>query len=130
MDSGPVGHLPMIVCMKHRPIIAALAIAGAAWTLTLGTVAVVEFGRLVDVLAAPGIEATAPVRQHADGGALAVPVQYSASADAQAIARALRDIANMMPGSANVRPLAEAIDKGLCDVAAALRGNSSTLLCF
>ncbi|MCY4377559.1 MAG: hypothetical protein OXC31_27690 [Spirochaetaceae bacterium] len=80
----------MIVCMKHRPILTALAIVGGVWTLTLGTVAVVKFGRLVDAIAG-----AAPLVPSVNGtDALPVPVQYGASADARAIASALRSIAN------------------------------------
>lgn len=99
-----IGHLPIIVCMKHRPILAALAIAAGAWALILGTVAVVQLARFVDVFEVAAV-ADAPLASSSN--ALAVPVQQ-------------RDSLSVHVSGYAVEAVADALDVGLCRIATAV----------
>ena len=106
----------MIGRMKHQRIVVALVVVACAWFFALGTVAVVEFARLVDVLEVAGAPVSGRV---AAFEALPVEWGYNSDTELSGIADALKGI--YVPGYLDLHLT------GLSEVASALESIASAI---
>ncbi len=118
--------------MMRRRILTVLAVCASAWGLALGTVAVVQFSRMVDVL-----ETTAALPLASPAGFESVPVDWS-SLDTRKlddVASALDSIASAIRSSASSGHLSVSVylegtrglEDALCEIAEAIHHASGLL---